>query len=94
MAPRLPLRILPPFGYPGYHGLSLGRCQAAISMSCHYPYRCVQPLPRWRYCSFSGDRVNGIALCSTHRRMVEERGIIRLLPRLKVWSPQVKREVT
>lgn len=81
-----PLFILPPFGIQGTYG----RCQAAISMSCHYPYRCAQPLPRWRYCSFCGDDLDGLMLCGVHRKAADRRGTYRLLPELQVWSPPPK----
>ncbi len=90
MATQGPLRILPPLGYGGVL-MTLGRCQAAISVSCHAPHHCMQPLPRWRYCSFSGDNVNGLMLCGVHYKAADRRGTERLLPELRFWKPPVLR---
>lgn len=80
-----PLFILPPFAV---HGGLLGKCQAAISVPRHAspPHR---PLPRWRYCSFCGDNLEGagVLLCGVHRNAAARRGTERLLPELRVWQP-------
>lgn len=83
------LHILPPLHY-GY------RCQAAIAMTAKKPTQqyILQPLPKWRYCSWcASPDENSLSLCERHRRIADIRGTTRLLPKLIVWVPPVRQGI-
>lgn len=86
-----PLPILPPG--------PLHQCQAAVLARRRLTQaRTFQPLPRWRYCAWSGfqeDRAPwtlhvaqfpGLRLCERHWRRADLHGVVRLLPELRAWS--------
>ncbi len=78
-----PIHVLPPTPW----GI---QCQAAISTKARRLTQqyAKQPLPRWRYCAWSGYGDEGrMVLCETHRRIADLYGTVRLLPSLKVWEP-------